>query len=97
MMTQSGLLIERVELGEVGTPMHKTVIAREIVLTDRGSVYELSVSDEVVGYLKLIISGETDAGPSVRAFAQKSRSSGRIFLGTDLDFSDAVDWALGAL
>lgn len=38
------LTIKRVVLGE-GSIQETEVIAREIVLTDRGSVYELSVKD----------------------------------------------------
>lgn len=86
------LTIKRVVLGE-GSIQETEVIAREIVLTDRGSVYELSVNGRVRGYLKLIISGET----VVKSYAQADRNAGRVFLGTNLDFDDAVDSALGIM
>lgn len=93
MMTRNGLLIERVCLCE-GSIQETHVTAREIVRVETGSVYSLEdgFGGSVLGYLKLIIVGD-----HVKAYAQKSRTSGRRFLGTDLDFSDAVDYALGAM
>ena len=96
MMTRSGLLIERVELCK-GTAMAADVIAREIVRVENGSVYELTLAGaapgRIEGYLKLIITPDDH----VKAYAQESRTSARIFLGTDLDFSDAVSEAIGVL
>jgi hypothetical protein len=96
MMTINGLLIERVVLGE-GSIQETEVVAREIVRTERGSVYELTVKGMIRGYLKLIISGESDMGETVKSYAQADRNAGRVFLGTNLDFDDAVDSALGIM
>jgi hypothetical protein len=91
MMTRNGMLIERVTLAE-GTIQETTIVAREIVGVDQGSVYELSIEGRVIGHLKLI-----EGAHAVKAYAQKTRDSGRIYLGKGLDFSDAVDWAIGVL
>ncbi len=88
----TGLRLIRVDLCE-GTIQETGVVAREIVRVDLGSVYELTVEGRLIGYLKLILTPEDD----VKAFAQKTRESGRVFLGRNLDFSDAVDSALGVL